>query len=265
MIGIDHVQAYHNWMDCPDERKEQLRKLMAPVQCVLFDFDGPICDLFSGHPAYHIADALKSYFCAHNLLTKEMALENDPQAIFRNSAPMWISDNKERVELFLLLEQHLTRSECRAAITAVPTLNYIDFVEHLARKKIKMAVTTNNSPQAVERFFEYRGVDHFEGNVFGRTGPNPDDLKPNTLILREAMKELKVHPSRCLMIGDSVTDYLAAKAANVPFLGFTYTFDKCAALMEAGAEIVINSYSDLLDALGTEIYHVAASEDHVVR
>jgi phosphoglycolate phosphatase-like HAD superfamily hydrolase len=58
---------------------------------------------------------------------------------------------------------------------------------------------------------------------------------------------------------------MAAKAANVPFLGFTYTFDKCAALMEAGAEVVIRSYHDLLEALGKEFYYLAASEDQVVR
>lgn len=205
MKSIDYTQTYYDWLIAPDKKIKLLQELLAEVQCVLWDFDGPICDLFSGYPAYRIADALKRELYHHDLLTKEIALQNDPQAIFRSSAPMWNSDDEKLVKLFLWMEHKLTEDELKAAATAIPTNLYQEVVAHLIKRKIKMAVTTNNSPLAVELFFKSWSVRQFGKNVFGRTGPNPDDLKPNTLFLLEAMKKLKVHPSKCLMIGDSVT------------------------------------------------------------
>jgi phosphoglycolate phosphatase-like HAD superfamily hydrolase len=158
------------------------------------------------------------------------------------------------------LEQKLTEDECRAAVTAFPTRLYREFAAYLSEKNIKMAVTANNSPLAVKLFFKRWYVKEFGNNIFGRTGPNPEDLKPNTLFLLEAMKKLKVHPDRCLLIGDFLTDYLAAKAAGVPFPGFTYTFDRCVVFLKAGAQLVIKSYEDLLHALGGEGPNVVSTE-----
>jgi phosphoglycolate phosphatase-like HAD superfamily hydrolase len=71
------------------------------------------------------------------------------------------------------------------------------------------------------------------------------------------MDALGANPEKCLLVGDSVSDFEAAKAAGVPFLGYTYTPDRAVLLYQAGADIVINTYDpwlqlmedDLLDEL----------------
>ncbi|MZE77976.1 hypothetical protein GTY57_13445, partial [Streptomyces sp. SID5475] len=37
-----------------------LGALLASVKCVLFDFDGPVCDLFARHPAPDVADTMRA-------------------------------------------------------------------------------------------------------------------------------------------------------------------------------------------------------------
>ena len=38
-----------------DPHATELRDLLAATKCVLFDFDGPVCRLFAGHPAAAVA------------------------------------------------------------------------------------------------------------------------------------------------------------------------------------------------------------------
>jgi phosphoglycolate phosphatase-like HAD superfamily hydrolase len=56
--------------------------------------------------------------------------------------------------------------------------------------------------------------------VSARTDPDPNLLKPNPHLLRRAIELLESTSSNCLMIGDSLTDIEAARAAGSP--GITY-------------------------------------------
>lgn len=213
---------------------------MAGTACVLFDFDGPICDF---------KDHLRERGC----LFDEILLEDDPYVIFWKSLFLWDQGQEAAfLELFELLEQR----ECIAAKTAKLTYLFDEFLGYLFEEDKKVAITTNNSRKAVEAFFKAnfeKVPSELMENIYGRYDYNPYNLKPNPLCLKLAMDRLNVSSDECLMIGDSVSDYEAAKRAGVRFLGHTFTFSKAAPLLEAGAEVVISGYDHLLDALDVEL------------
>lgn len=53
-------------------------------------------------------------------------------------------------------------------------------------------------------------------------------------------------PATALMIGDTPSDLLAARAAGVPFLGYARTERKGELLRDAGATVVVDSLEPVL-------------------
>jgi phosphoglycolate phosphatase-like HAD superfamily hydrolase len=246
------VEQYRCWLRSSEQSEDTMRALMKNTTSVIFDFDGPICGLFSDTSASLVANFLKEVLLSHNCLYKEVLTEDDPMVIFRKSLFLW--DQGKR-EVFLELLNVLKYWECNAAETAKPTKNFFAFYSYLEEHGMKTAIATNNCNQAVETYFNrYTHTPQLLENTFGRVGYNPHDLKPNPLFLKQAMNRLKVSSDECLMIGDSVTDFEAAKQVGIRFIGHTTTYMKADLLLEAGAEVVISDYDQLLKALDRSHY-----------
>jgi HAD superfamily hydrolase (TIGR01549 family) len=253
-------QHFSNWYYPSKAMMMSLKERSEQADGVLFDFDIPIADLFSVKPAYDLATSLKEKLVIKNLLLEKYMMENDPHAIFRGYAALSqrLDERGYRLlhhkiqQIVEEIEPKMSEWECLAAKRAFSTPFYEVLLAHYHEEGKKMAITTNNTPRSAEIFLERDGtVKYFEG-IFGRTCADPRELKPNKTILERAIKKLQVDRKRCLMFGDSVSDYLAARKCRVPFIGITYTFDKAAALYKAGADLVISGYDSLFFALEVE-------------
>jgi len=62
-------------------------------------------------------------------------------------------------------------------------------------------------------------LSHFEGRIF--SAYEVGSWKPDPGLFLYAAQTLGVHPSRCVVVEDSLSGVLAAKAAGMPVLGFT--------------------------------------------
>lgn len=223
-----------------------MKKIVDGVTCFLFDFDIPICHLFFNYPAYEVAHQMKIYLEKNGFLQEEHLVEIDPHAIYRDMQHL----RESHLELYIGLEQELTVGECIAAQSARPTDQSTLLLTKLYEQKYQLAITTNNSQKSVEVYLDKVGISPLlKENIFGRSYKNSEHMKPNPAYLLEAIEYLSVKPEECLMIGDSVTDFQAACAAGVSFLGFCYTPLKCAKLLQAGSENVIHSYDSLMEAI----------------
>lgn len=103
--------------DVPDLTGD-LVGLFGAAKCVLFDFDGPVCHLFDGHPASGIAAELRIW-AARNVpgdVVVEAGSVDDPLALLRAAALMYPDS-----DLVKEMEQQLTSQELRATLTAEPT------------------------------------------------------------------------------------------------------------------------------------------------
>ncbi|MBM6596074.1 HAD-IA family hydrolase [Microvirga pudoricolor] len=73
--------------------------------------------------------------------------------------------------------------------------------------------------------------------------------KPHPAMIRQAMEEAGAEPRDTIMIGDSTYDMQMAKAAGVMAVGVSWGFQPVAALKEAGADVIVDSYPDMMPIL----------------
>ncbi|MFG2143846.1 HAD family hydrolase [Streptomyces sp. NPDC048696] len=214
------------------------RELLCDAKYVFFDFDGPICRLFSGHPASVIAERMRRAMAAHGIPLDPVA---DPHAVLRVAAEL--ADRTVVAEL----EQMLTEEEVRAAATARPTASADPLIRALHGTGRRLAVTTNNSAAAAASYLASRGLAGcFGGQVYGRSG-DPARLKPDPDCVIRALEGTGAHASDALLLGDSRSDWLAARAAGVAFLGYARNERKWEELRPA--TVVVRSLEQVLDAV----------------
>lgn len=226
-----------------------LRGLIDSAHLVLFDFDGPICRLFASHKAERVAAELVEWMAEcglGDLLSAEERESPDPHEILRA-----VDRRRPGSDLVAELEERLTQEELRAAVSAWPTACADPLIRTWSSSSVgaRLAITTNNSSQAVRAYLRSRGLaECFEPHIYGRTG-NPRLLKPDPHCLRRALNATGTAPADGLMIGDASSDFVAARSAGVPFLGYARNEHKAKLLREAGANHVVTSLEEVLDVI----------------
>ncbi|MEU9359364.1 HAD-IA family hydrolase [Streptomyces sp. NPDC048301] len=212
-------------------------RLLENADCVLFDFDGPLCDLFAERPATGIAASLvrqlPSFGCDPRMV---ISSEGDPLALLRD-----VFKHHGAGRTTSRTEDFLAREEIEAAASARPTEYALELLEALDAGGWKQAITTNNSPAAVRRFLAVRqGSFSVAEHVHGR-GPDPALLKPDPHCLERALESTGSDAASAVMIGDSYADLRAAEAIGVPFIGYAVDERRRGALREWGARCVVLS------------------------
>ncbi|WP_307805151.1 HAD family hydrolase [Streptomyces sp. VRA16 Mangrove soil] len=224
-----------------------LAALIARTRQVLFDFDGPICRLFQGVPAEDVAKDLAQWLDdrgLHDVLAGDARAAVDPQAALR-----CLHRSRRGDPLVQDMERFLSGRELLAARTARPTDGSDRLIRAWRRSGARLAVTTNNSPEAVRRYLAGRGLSAcFGPHIYGRTH-DPDLLKPDPDTLRRALRAMGGSPGATLMVGDGPSDLEAARAAGVMFLGYARNERKAQLLHQAEAPFVVTALGEVLDIL----------------
>ncbi|ONK13449.1 HAD-IA family hydrolase [Streptomyces sp. MP131-18] len=224
-----------------------MRELISNARCVLFDFDGPVCRLFAVHTAESIAHRLRDLatdLSVSALLSAELRASTDPHQVLRG-----IARRRPAPGVVSRLEAALTREEISAAATAPPTPYAAALIAALSTRGRQVAIATNNSPLAAEHYLNrHELAGYVAGRVHGRT-QDMTRLKPHPDSLHRALASTRTEPRHALMIGDSVADYAAARAAEVPFLGYAFDDSGVERLLAAGARDVVRSLEHVLTAL----------------
>jgi HAD superfamily hydrolase (TIGR01509 family) len=86
-------------------------------------------------------------------------------------------------------------------------------------------------------------LSHFEGRIF--SAYEVGSWKPDPGLFLHAAQALGVHPSRCVVVEDSLSGILAAKAAGMPVLGFTGGDPEIELELEAAGADLFHRMSDL--------------------
>ncbi len=221
-----------------------LRNLIEGARVVLWDFDGPVCRLFAGHSAERVARDLVEWLEGqglHGLLAESERESLDPHAVLRA-----VDRRHPGSDLVTELEERLTQEELKAAASARPTPYADPLVRTWTAVGARLAITTNNSPQVVKEYLTSRGLlECFAPHVYGRT-QELRHLKPHPHCVHRALNATGAAPSTALMIGDTPSDYQAARAAGVPFLGYARNERKNKVLRDAGAETIVDSLEPVL-------------------
>jgi HAD superfamily hydrolase (TIGR01509 family) len=243
-VTSDTTQTTDAVTRAAEDQTAELRELIARARVVLWDFDGPICRLFAGHSAEVVADGLVEWLEGRGLrglLTESERESPDPQVVLRA-----VDRRHPGSDLVAELEERLTHEELRAASLAMPTAWADPLIRTWTALGLRLAVTTNNSPRVVAKYLDSRGLTAcFAPHVYGRT-QDLALLKPHPHCLNRALRAMGSAPSTALMIGDTPSDFLAAREAGVPFLGYARNEHKEKLLRNAGATTVVGSLEAVL-------------------
>jgi len=110
------------------------------------------------------------------------------------------------------------------------------------KKSYKLGIATGSSRVTFEHSTNRKFQNLFNViitiNDVHKGKPHPDQL------LRAA-KEMRVKPSECLVVGDSFTDGITAKAAGMDFVGVLTGYTKEKELKKYGAFLVLKSAREL--------------------
>lgn len=225
----------------------RVRSLVAHARYVLWDFDGPVCSLFSGHSAEQVATDLVQWLeerGLRGLVTEEEKKSLDPHVVLRA-----VDARHPGSDLVTELEERLTKEELRAASSAMPTAYADPLIRTWSAMGVRLAVATNNAPLVVRRYLTGRGlISCFAPHIYGRT-QNLHLLKPHPYCVSRGLNAMGAAPTDALMIGDTPSDFHAAKSAGVPFLGYARNADKEELLRDAGATSIVSSLLPVLKAL----------------
>ncbi|MFB9534501.1 HAD family hydrolase [Nonomuraea roseola] len=216
---------------------------MSKAQCLLLDFDGPVCDIFAGLPAPTVAARLRATLeGAGAVVPLEVQATDDPLEVFRFSGGL----SGDLNELAL---SALTRLETEAAGTARLTPGAADLMTRARNRGLPIAIVSNNSVSAVEAFLDREGLAAQIAYISARSAVDPSLMKPNPHLLDQALSHLGADPSASLLVGDSVTDVEASKLAGVVAVGYANRPGKVERLGAVGADLIVTSMVELADAL----------------
>jgi phosphoglycolate phosphatase-like HAD superfamily hydrolase len=128
-------------------------------------------------------------------------------------------------------------SNCHLIVGTIETLEWIN------DRGVPMGVATSNSGEVAETILAMKGIRGYFAAVVGRTSKLR--MKPYPDQLLACFKILGVDPRRGVVVGDSVRDVEAAKAAGAYMVAIPAHFTEPETLERAGADRVLGGLEEL--------------------
>jgi phosphoglycolate phosphatase len=123
----------------------------------------------------------------------------------------------------------------------------ITLLDRLAEDGFRLGVCTNKLEGLSVRLLEALDLlKYFDAVV----GPDTVGLaKPDPTTYRETIRRMKLNIARSVMIGDSETDVLTARAAGVPVIGVTFGYTP-RPVAEFGPDFLISHFDEAWPVIG---------------
>lgn len=221
---------------------------LRPVKMVLIDVDGTLVD--------SVPDLA---YCVDEMMQR-LGMPQRGEASVRN----WVGNGVERLVRRALTgsldgepEQELFDRaypvflDLYADNTSKRSLLYpgvLEGIDYLKASGYELGCVTNKAAQFTEPLLRDLGIyDEFRIVVSGDTLPQK---KPDPAPLLHAAAFFGVDPEDALMLGDSVSDVKAARAAGFQIICMSYGYNHGQDIREARPDAVIDSMAELPELLG---------------
>ena len=218
------------------------KKFPLPVKAVMIDLDGTLLD------------TIRDLAVAANLLLEKLGRAPLDEALVRTFVGKGIPNLVERVLAgaqsgapdAALFERSLAiYLDCYAGVNGRHTTLYQGAREGLDALKdagFPLACVTNKSARFTLPLLKQMRVDHyFSITVAGDSLPK---RKPDPMPLTHACAQLGVKPREMLMIGDSVNDAQAARAAGCPVFCVPYGYNEGVDVRELDVDAIVETIFD---------------------
>ncbi len=170
---------------------------------------------------------------SNNFVTSDF--NEEPEAsLFEKALPMFIDCYKENA---------CKHSRLYAGVR--------EGLEYLTSNNFKLGCVTNKLSQFTDTILETLEIQKAFGIVI--SGDTLTKKKPDPMPLLHAAEYFGISPNRSLMVGDSVNDVSAARAAGFQVLCVSYGYNLGQDIHLANPDLVVDSLADLVN-----IFQVAA-------
>ncbi len=117
----------------------------------------------------------------------------------------------------------------------------------ILHQRFKLGIITTRSETSVMRFLRRFSLgQYFDVIVHAQTCSY---TKPFPQPLLYAAQKVQVPPEKCLMVGDTIVDILAGKAAGMKTVGVLCGFGTLKDLRKAAADLILSSPAEMLELL----------------
>ena len=118
------------------------------------------------------------------------------------------------------------------------------FLQAMQACGVKQSIITNKSEAFTEQLLKLMGINHYFDLVLG--GDSLSEKKPHPMPLLHTLKALDIAPNKAVMVGDSVNDVRAARAAGIAVIGLPYGYNHGNPIETANPDAVVSSLTELL-------------------
>jgi phosphoglycolate phosphatase len=214
------------------------------IKGLIFDLDGTIADTISA-----IGDGINEAMDHYGYPRKtyedvRRAIGNGARLLIRRCMPAdQTADETRCEEVFAYYHAAYARTyrNTRECYKGIP-----ETIAALKQGGYRLAVLSNKQDEYTKGLIEQLlPRDTFEV-VMGQTEL---PTKPSPVVPSLIAGQLGLAPSECAMIGDSDVDIQTAKNAGMAAIGCSWGYRGRAALEQAGADVVVDSASELLEVL----------------
>ena len=215
------------------------------IKACIFDLDGTVMDTLSSI-AYFVNTTLsKLGFDQIEEEKYKYMVGNGRSKLLHRALEHWGADTEDMFEKACEIYDSAYENNFMYKTCAFEGIK--EQIAKLKEKGIKVAILSNK-PDNVTRFIveETFGKDFFD-IVQGQIEGIP--LKPTPESFLSISKKLGVHPSECVMIGDTNVDIKTGNNSGAHTLGVLWGFRDREELQSAGAEVIVEAPSEIYDAI----------------
>ena len=214
----------------------------APIETVLFDFDGTLVDA---------SEAICGAFAAV-LRARGLPPMPEPEVRAMIGRPLremfvvaGVEDNAAELEACLAIYRTAFFPIAVARSRLMPTAG--ETIARLRQRALKLGVVTSRLSDGADRILEAMELRHCFDVIIGLEHvqkPKPD---PEPVLV--ALARLGVSANRAVMVGDTPDDVIAGRRAGGATVGVTTGVFDADALAAAGADVVVERLAELAELL----------------
>lgn len=214
------------------------------IEAVIFDIDGTIIDSLA---VYHECLNRELANAGFQPVPKDLFYYNLAAGVsLRDILGKILSDYKKDSEIEEIRDGVLKRFwQEDPKVTLLPGVK--DTFDFLGSRGVRIGLASSRTTQAGyewKKFSNFEIVQYIDVIV---TCSEIEKRKPAPDVIVECARRMDITPEKCMVVGDSVSDVMAAKKAGSVPIGVTTGLDNLKSLQESGAEEVIERLDHLIE------------------
>lgn len=215
------------------------------IRAVIFDLDGTLVNFNIDYKA--LRAEVRSFLINQGVPASVLSLN---ERIFEmlNKTEIFMRNNGKPEKAFEEIKSEVLKITEKYELEAAKTISLLpgvaEVLKTLKEMGLKMGLCTVSSEKTTNYILKKFKIESFFDVVTPRD--KVKHVKPHAEHIEAALKALGVKPEEALVVGDSIIDVKCAKELNIIAVGLLTGVSTQKELIDAGANYLITSITDLL-------------------